>query len=84
MQNVSVERKRSWFGGNDVNGGLFHQRKASNVDTKIDMKEVTTYTASQEDLKRAQHDTILKKIPENSEATTVLVCARVITFQQFY
>lgn len=35
----------------------------------------TTYTSSQEDLKRLQHDSILKRIPENSEATTVLVGA---------
>lgn len=37
------------------------------------MKEEMTYTSSQEDLKRAQADSILKKIPSNSEATTVLV-----------
>lgn len=50
-----------------------HVRNGSNGETKIDMKEETTYTSSQEDLKRAQHDTILKRIPMNSEATTVLV-----------
>lgn len=38
------------------------------------MKEETTYTSSQEDLKKLQNDTILKRIPANSEATTVLVC----------
>lgn len=48
-------------------------RNGSNGDTKIDIKEETTYTSSQEDLKRAQHDSILKRIPTNSEATTVLV-----------
>lgn len=41
-------------------------------DTHIDMRE-ETYTTSQEDLKRALHDTILKRIPVGAEATTVLV-----------
>jgi solute carrier family 4 anion exchanger 2 len=71
---VSEERKRSFFGGNgDTNGSTHIPRNASANDTKIDMKEETTYTSSQEDLKRVQHDTILKRIPANSEATTVLV-----------
>jgi len=70
---VSDERKRSFFGGNEINGSTYQQRNGNN-DTKIDMKEEQTYTSSQEDLKRAQHDSILKRIPENSEATTVLVC----------
>lgn len=70
---MNDERKRSLFGG-DLNGGLMHQRNGSNGDTKIDFgKDETTYTASQEDLKRAQNDTILKRIPTDSEATTVLV-----------
>lgn len=55
-----------------MNGSQLHPT-SGNGDAKIDMKEETTYTASQEDLKRAQHDTILKRIPNNSEATTVLV-----------
>lgn len=46
-------------------------------DTKIDMKE-ETYSSSQEDLKRATNDTILKRIPVGAEATTVLV-----NFQRF-
>lgn len=50
-----------------------HQRKESNGDTKIDIKEETTYTSSQEALQRAKEDSILKRIPTNSEATTVLV-----------
>ena len=70
---MNEERKRSLFDG--LNGGHFHQRNGSSGDAKIDMKEETTYTSSQEDLKRAQHDTILKRIPTNSEATTVLVCS---------
>jgi solute carrier family 4 (anion exchanger), member 2 len=39
------------------------------------MKEETTYTASQEDIKKLEKETILKKIPAKSEATTVLVGA---------
>lgn len=39
------------------------------------MREEQTYTASQEDLKRAANDSILKRIPQNAEATTVLVGA---------
>lgn len=73
-KNVSDERKRSFFGGSEAttNGSnLF--RNHSTADTKIDMKEETTYTASQEDLKRLQRETILKRIPNNAEATTVLV-----------
>lgn len=48
--------------------------QASNLagETKIDMKE-ETYASSQEDLKRLQQSDILKRIPENAEATTVLV-----------
>lgn len=42
-------------------------------DMRIDMKEETMYTSSQEDLKKAQNDTILKRIPVGAEATTVLV-----------
>lgn len=65
----------------DVNGQQNHLllptrngSQASNLagETKIDMKE-ETYLSSQEDLKRLQQSDILKRIPENSEATTVLV-----------
>ncbi|KAJ8877233.1 hypothetical protein PR048_021687 [Dryococelus australis] len=38
------------------------------------MKE-ETYTSSVEDLKKAQNETILKRIPVGAEATTVLVGA---------
>ncbi|XP_029722114.2 anion exchange protein 3 isoform X4 [Aedes albopictus] len=42
-------------------------------ETKINMHE-ETYTSSQEDIKmRAQKESILKRIPEGAEATTVLV-----------
>ena len=37
----------------------------------------TTYTASQEDLKKITKETILKRIPDNAEATTVLVCKKI-------
>lgn len=43
-------------------------------ETRIDMNQETTYSSSQEDLvKKAQHDSILKRIPVGAEATTVLV-----------
>ncbi|XP_075163574.1 anion exchange protein Ae2 isoform X2 [Haematobia irritans] len=47
--------------------------KKSN-DMKIDMKD-DMYSSSQEDLKKLQNDTILKRIPHGAEATTVLVGA---------
>ncbi|XP_058831835.1 anion exchange protein 3 isoform X1 [Topomyia yanbarensis] len=44
-------------------------------ETKISMQE-ETYTSSQEDIKmRSQKESILKRIPEGAEATTVLVGA---------
>uniref|UniRef100_A0A1A9WG61 Anion exchange protein n=1 Tax=Glossina brevipalpis TaxID=37001 RepID=A0A1A9WG61_9MUSC len=45
-----------------------------NNELKIDMKD-DLCTSSQEDLKKLQNDTILKRIPHGSEATTVLVGA---------
>lgn len=45
--------------------------KKSN-DLKIDMKD-DLYLSSQEDLKKLQNDTILRRIPHGAEATTVLV-----------
>ncbi|XP_026832528.1 anion exchange protein 2 isoform X3 [Drosophila erecta] len=47
--------------------------KRSN-ELKIDMKD-DMYSSSQEDLKKLQNDTILKRIPAGAEATTVLVGA---------
>ncbi|XP_064540056.1 anion exchange protein 3 isoform X6 [Drosophila montana] len=47
--------------------------KRSN-ELKIDMKD-DVYSSSQEDLKKLQNDTILKRIPAGAEATTVLVGA---------
>ena len=40
-------------------------------DFKIDMKDECS--SSQEDLKKIQNETILKRIPVGAEATTVLV-----------
>lgn len=55
---------------NEINGN----GNGHHLDTRIDIKEEQTYyTSSQEDLKKAQHDTILKRIPVGAEATTVLV-----------
>lgn len=53
----------------EING---HAGSHSTGDTRIDMRE-ETYSSSQEDLKRLQNDTILKRIPTGAEATTVLV-----------
>ncbi|XP_032599357.1 anion exchange protein 3 isoform X3 [Drosophila grimshawi] len=53
---------------NDIGGS-----KRSN-ELKIDMKD-DMYSSSQEDLKKLQNDTILKRIPAGAEATTVLVGA---------
>lgn len=72
IKNVSEDRKRSFFGSSDANGSHLVRNSSTN-DTKIEMKEETTYTSSQEDLKRLQKDSILNRIPANSEATTVLV-----------
>ncbi|EDW37546.1 GL16294 [Drosophila persimilis] len=47
--------------------------KRSN-ELKIDMKD-DMYSSSQEDLKKLQNDTILRRIPAGAEATTVLVGA---------
>ncbi|XP_065359044.1 anion exchange protein 3 isoform X2 [Calliphora vicina] len=47
--------------------------KKSN-ELKIDMKD-DLYSSSQEDLKKLQNDTILRRIPNGAEATTVLVGA---------
>ncbi|KAL7010531.1 hypothetical protein ACKWTF_016934 [Chironomus riparius] len=76
LQNVSEERKRSFFGGSEAtNNGSHLFRNGSTADTKIEMSQgqETTYTASQEDLKKITKETILKRIPDNAEATTVLV-----------
>lgn len=56
----------------NISGHDTKPRNESNADIKIDMKE-ETYSSSQEDLKKAQNDTILKRIPVGAEATTVLV-----------
>lgn len=58
---------------NEINGsGHYHNNGTQAYDTKIDIKE-ETYSSSQEDLRKLQNDTILKRIPVGAEATTVLV-----------
>lgn len=66
FQNLSNDSKSKAHPLNDIIS------QSGNSDTKIDMKE-ETYSSSQEDLKRATNDTILKRIPVGAEATTVLV-----------
>lgn len=51
---------------------MLNWRSSSHADTRIDIKE-ETYASSQEDLKRLQGDSIMKRIPRGAEATTVLV-----------
>lgn len=50
--------------------------KRSN-ELKIDMRD-DLYSSSQENLQKLQNDSILKRIPVGSEATTVLV-SRIIS-----
>lgn len=76
MQNVSPDsRKVSLMGDRKVSqaSDLLNWRSIShNTDARIDMKE-ETYASSQEDIKRLQSDSIMKRIPKGAEATTVLV-----------
>lgn len=67
MQNLSNESKARIDQAREINGHT------------IDMRE-ETYSSSQEDLKRLQNDTILKRIPIGAEATTVLVYINNICF----
>ncbi|XP_062543576.1 band 3 anion transport protein isoform X4 [Armigeres subalbatus] len=65
LQSVDDKKPRI-VPSNDINGHGYGE-------TKINMHE-ETYTSSQEDIKiRAQKESILKRIPEGAEATTVLV-----------
>lgn len=69
---ASHDTKPKILPASEINGhGNGHHQNGH--DTRIDMKEETTYTASQEDIRKALHDTILKRIPVGAEATTVLV-----------
>ncbi|KAM7358803.1 anion exchange protein Ae2 isoform 5-T8 [Cochliomyia hominivorax] len=69
LQNLSGEDKKIKIMPALEIGGS----KKSN-ELKIDMKD-DMYSSSQEDLKKLQNDTILKRIPQGAEATTVLVGA---------
>lgn len=70
-------RKFSLMGDRKVSqaSDLFNWR-SSHGDTRIDVKE-ETYTSSQEDLKKLQCDSIMKRIPRGAEATTVLVSKKI-------
>ncbi|XP_034483034.1 anion exchange protein 3 isoform X2 [Drosophila innubila] len=71
LQNLSGttdDKKIKILPANEIGGS-----KRSN-ELKIDMKD-DMYSSSQEDLKKLQNDTILKRIPAGAEATTVLVGA---------
>lgn len=67
FQNLSSESKARIVPVSEING-----HANSGGDTRIEMRE-ETYSSS-EDLKKTQNDTILKRIPQGAEATTVLVC----------
>ncbi|XP_031622600.1 anion exchange protein 3 isoform X2 [Contarinia nasturtii] len=66
---LSNDSKPKIVPASEING---HAGSISTGDTRIDMRE-ETYSSSQEDLKRLQNDSILKRIPPGAEATTVLV-----------
>ncbi|XP_059613187.1 anion exchange protein 3 isoform X2 [Phlebotomus argentipes] len=66
--NLSDDKKPKIVPASDING-------FGGNETKIDIKE-EVYSSSQEDLvRKTQNDTILKRIPQGAEATTVLVGA---------
>ncbi|XP_055538034.1 anion exchange protein 2 isoform X2 [Wyeomyia smithii] len=71
IDKISVDDKKTRIvQSSDING---HGHASG--ETKISMQE-ETYTSSQEDIKmRVQKESILKRIPEGAEATTVLVGA---------
>lgn len=70
---------------NEINGsGHYHNNGTQTAyDTKIDMKE-ETYSSSQEDLRKALNDTILKRIPVGAQATTVLVSEKTQRTQRIF
>ncbi|XP_037904873.1 anion exchange protein 3 isoform X3 [Hermetia illucens] len=69
ISNLSDDKKPRIIPASEINGG---NRKTS--DFKIEMRD-DPYSSSQEDLKKLQNDTILRRIPHGAEATTVLVGA---------
>ncbi|KAH8380652.1 hypothetical protein KR009_011982 [Drosophila setifemur] len=68
LSGTTDDKKIKIMPANEIGGS-----KRSN-ELKIDMKD-DLYSSSQEDLKKLQNDTILKRIPAGAEATTVLVGA---------
>ncbi|KAK5643033.1 hypothetical protein RI129_009200 [Pyrocoelia pectoralis] len=80
LQNLSDADKRKATYQVDVPHGMkkigrnveSEGRLISNNHTSIDMKE-EVYTISSEDIKKAQNDTILRRIPLDAQSTSVLV-----------
>ncbi|KAL7734702.1 hypothetical protein ACLKA6_010995 [Drosophila palustris] len=68
LSGTTDDKKIKIMPANEIGGS-----KRSN-ELKIDMKD-DMYSSSQEDLKKLQNDTILRRIPAGAEATTVLVGA---------
>lgn len=69
-QNLSgADSKPKIVPSSEING---HVPYHSTGEARIDIRE-ETYSSSQEDLKKLQNDSILKRIPHGAEATTVLV-----------
>lgn len=68
-QNISTDSKPRIVPAREING---RSCIGSKGDARIVMRE-DSYTSSQEDLKRLQNDSILKRIPAGAEAASVLV-----------
>lgn len=68
---MSNEQKSRILHSSEANGNGHHVNYTGG-DARIEMRE-ETYSSSQEDIKKLQNDTILKRIPVGAEATTVLV-----------
>lgn len=78
---MSSDTKPKIVPATDING---HAGSHSTGEARIDLRE-ETYSSSQEDLKRLQSDSILKRIPVGAEATTVLVSVifTLLVFRRF-
>lgn len=67
---MTHDQKSRILHASEANGN--HQSGGLGGEHRIDFRE-ETYGSSQEDIKKLQGDTILKRIPVGAEATTVLV-----------
>lgn len=78
IQNLADhEKRRTSSPGDAKNGGRTDsdgRLVLTENHTVLDMKE-ETYSASSEDIKKAQNDSILKKIPAGAQGSSVLVGA---------